>query len=78
MAEKIWLARKDEGWAVSVGILSGASLKHPQSAYARLQKSLHQEWAWVQRVTPVILDDFDLVEKALRETFLPPLFNGLG
>ena len=32
----------------------------------------------MQRVTPGIGDDFGPVEKALRETFVPALFEGLG
>ena len=32
----------------------------------------------MQRVTPGIRDAFGLVEEALRETFLPALFQGLG
>ena len=59
------------------GILSGVSCKHPQSAYAGLQKSIHQEWAIVERVTPGIGDAFVPVEKALWETLLPALFEGL-
>ena len=50
----------------------------PQYAYAGMQKSLHQEWEFVQQVTPVIGDVFGPVEKALRENFLPALFEGLG
>ena len=38
--EKRWLANKITGWAESVETLSGVSRKHPQSAYAGLQKSL--------------------------------------
>ena len=38
----------------------------------------NQEWAFVQRVTPGIGDAFGPVEKALRETFVPALFEGLG
>ena len=56
----------------------GGVLKHLESAYAGLHKSLHQEWVFVQRVTPGIGDDFGPVDKALRETFLPDLFEGLG
>ena len=52
--EKSWLARKVEGWAESVGTLAGVSRKYPQSAYARQQKSLQKERAFVQRVTPDI------------------------
>ena len=54
------------------------SLKHPQPAYSGLQKSLQQEWAFVQRVTPRVGDSFGPVEEALKETFVPALFEGLG
>ena len=50
-AEGGWLASKIKGWTESVAILSGVARKHPQSDYAGLQKSLQQEWAFVQRVT---------------------------
>ena len=43
-AEGSWLEAKIQGWMESVAILSGFDQKHPQSAYARLQKSLQQEW----------------------------------
>ena len=58
--------------------LAGVSRKHLKSAYAGLQKSLQKECAFVQRVTPVIGDAFGPVEKALRETLLPEIFEGLG
>ena len=61
-----------------MGTIAGVSCKHPQSAYARLQKSLYQEWAFLQRVTPGISDAFDPIEKVLQETFLPDLFEILG
>ena len=77
-AEKRWLDDKITGWAESVKTLAGISRKHPQSAYSVLQESLQQEWAFVQQVTPVICDAFVPVEKALRETFMPDLFEGLG
>ena len=46
-AEQRWVQLKVEGWAESVKILAGLARKHPQSAYAGLQKSLQQEWAFV-------------------------------
>ena len=58
-------------------ILAGFARKHPQSAYAGLQKSLQKEWAFVQRVTPGVGESFGPVEEALKETFLPELFEGL-
>ena len=54
------------------------SRKHPQSSYAGLQKSLQQEWAFMQWVTPGIGNAFNPVEKALREIFFPALFEGLA
>ena len=39
-AEGMWLVEKIKGWTESVEILAGVYYKHPQSAYAVLQKSL--------------------------------------
>ena len=57
-AEGRWLAEKIKRWTESVEILSGVSRKHPHSAYAELQKSLQQEWSFLQWVTPGISDAF--------------------
>ena len=73
-AEREWLGKKIQGWKESVAILAGVSLKHPQSAYAVLQKSLQQEWAFVQRVTPGVGAAFGPIEEALREVLVPVLF----
>ena len=72
------MVEKITGWVESVEIPARVSRKQPQSAYAGLQKALHQEWAFVQQVTPGIGDAFVPVEKALRETSVPALFEGLG
>ena len=60
-----------------VNVLAGVAHKHPQSAYAGLQKSLQQEWAFVQRVTPGVGEAFGPVEEALQEIFVLALFRGL-
>ena len=73
----IWLKAKITGWTESVTILAGVIQKHLQSAYAVLQKSLQQEWDFVQRVTPGVGDSFGPAEDALKETFVPELFEGL-
>ena len=57
--------------------LSVVGRKQRQSTYAVLQKSLQQEWAFVQQVTPGIGDAFGPTEQALRETFIPDPFQGL-
>ncbi len=48
----------------------------PQAAYSSgLQKSLQQEWQFVQRVVKGISgDDFSEIEKAINDLFLPSLF----
>ena len=68
---------KITGWADYVETLVGVSRKHPQYAYSELQKSLQQEWAFVQRVTLGIGNTFGPMEKALKENFVPTLFKGL-
>ena len=57
-AEGVWLEEKIQGWTESVTILARVAHKHLQSAYAGLQKSLQQEWDFVQRVTWVVEDAF--------------------
>ena len=57
---------------------TGVSRDHPQSAYSGLQNSFQQERAFFQQVTPGIGDAFVPVEKALWETFVPAIFEGLG
>ena len=42
-AEMSWLKENIQGWMESVNIISGVAQKHPQSAYARMQKSFQQE-----------------------------------
>ena len=76
--EKRWLARKVAGWTKLVETLAGVPRKHSQSAYSELKNSLQQEWAFVQRFTPIIGNALGPVEKVLRDTFAPELFEGLG
>ena len=67
-----------ERWAESVCTLAGVARKHLQSAYAGLQKSLQQEWTFVQRLTPGIGDVFGPVEEDIEKAFFPALFEGVG
>ena len=72
-----WVRTEVEGWAESVKTLAGVDRKHPQSAYAGLQKSLKQEWAFIQRVTPGIGEEFGPVEEEITKAFLPASHHGL-
>ena len=47
----------------------------PQSAYAGMQRSLQQEWAFVQRVVPYIGEHFLGVEGSLHGDFFSPLLG---
>jgi hypothetical protein len=49
--------------------------KHPQAAYAGLQKLLQQEWQFIQRVTEGINNEFSGIEYEIRTKFLPALFG---
>ena len=66
------------GWDESVRTLARVARKHPQSAYAGLQKSLQQEWEFVQRVTLGIGNAFGPVEEEIKKAFIPELFHGVG
>ena len=74
-ALKEWLAEKTEIWEEAVVDLAAAAPNFPQAAYAGLQKSLQQEWQFVQRVTKNVGPEFEAVELALSGTFLPTLFG---
>ena len=74
--EKAWIDEKVKGWIDSVEVLSGVAPRHPYKAYVRMQKSLQQACAFVQRITPGVREDFCPVEEALQKSFLPALFQG--
>ena len=71
-----WLEEKVEGWSASVAIMSGVAVKHPQTDYTGLKKSLQKEWNIVQRVTLDKGTVLQPIEDALRDAFLPALFKG--
>ena len=75
-AQDHFLGDKVEGWQDSVENLARVARRHPQTAFAGLQKSLHQEWSFVQHVTIEIEVAYQVVEYAMRDTFLPALFQG--
>ena len=76
-AERVWLRDKIQGWTESVKIIARVAQKHPQSAYTVLQKSLQQEWVFMQRVTPGVGDTFGPVEVARKDIFVPMLYHCL-
>ena len=72
------MTRKMQGWPELLWTLSGVSHNHLQPTITELKKSLQQEWAFVQKVTPDIGDAFVVVEMALQDAFLLSLFQVVG
>ena len=70
-----WLGGKTKFWTEAVTDLASVTQAFPQAAYSGLQKSLQQEWQFVQRVTKGIGSEFAVVEQTLANTFLPTLFG---
>ena len=55
--------------------LTSAAPIFSQAAYSGLQKSLQQEWQFVQRVTKDVGSEFRAIELSLSGTCLPTLFG---
>ena len=59
------LENKVGGWQYLVEIVDRVVCKHPYTAYVGLQKSLQQEWVFLQRITLYIGKAFHPVEDTL-------------
>jgi hypothetical protein len=70
-----WVEEKAQTWADGVLEPSKVVGRHPQAARAGLQKSLQQEWQFLQRVTNRLSNEFEVVEEALATKLLPSLFG---
>eukprot|EP00978_Attheya_sp_CCMP212_P024974 scaffold79458_cov43-Attheya_sp.AAC.1 len=69
-----WVREQTAAWAVAVTTLVQVCKRYPQLAYhARLQKSLQQEWQFLQQVTDGISTEFQADESSLKDDFLPAL-----
>ena len=70
-----WIRPQIEQWANGVRRLAKTAKHYPQTAFAGLSKSLQAEWAYLQRVVPQIADQFQDIEDAIVQSFLPALFD---
>jgi len=70
-----WIEELTKNWSQAVADLASVAKAYPQTTYAGLQKSLQQEWQFVQRVVENIGDNFTNVAEAISQLFLPALFN---
>jgi hypothetical protein len=75
VAQMTWIDKKTKAWATSVEELALVAAKFPQAAYAGLQKSLQQEWQFLQRVTDGLGLEFSAIALAMEHDFLPALFG---
>jgi hypothetical protein len=74
--QPLWLKAKVSNWTSVIADLACVVLSRPQSsAYAGLQKSLQQEWQFIQRVVEGVGEDFSEIEKAITNLFLPSLLE---
>jgi hypothetical protein len=60
-----WIKEQSTRWAEAVMDLASIAKNFPQLAYSGLQKSLQQEWQFVQRVRKDIGMEFTNVERAI-------------
>eukprot|EP00978_Attheya_sp_CCMP212_P017489 scaffold46632_cov67-Attheya_sp.AAC.5 len=73
---KEWIGEKADEWTAGIKAIAKVAPQFPQMAYAGgIQKSLQQEWQFVQRVIDGIGGEFSEVKAALMEVFLPALFG---
>ena len=70
-----WIDEQIEDWRHGVERLAMVAKRFPQTAFAGLTKSLQSEWQYLQRVVPGLSEAFGPIEAALRDSFLPALFN---
>ena len=73
-----WLRPQIDQWVYGIERLAMVARTRPQEAFAGLTRSLQSEWTYAQRVCPDLSDEFEPVEQALRETFLPALLGETG
>lgn len=70
-----WIAKKTAYWSRAIEALASVAPAYPQDAYTGLQKSLQQEWHFVQRVVRDTGPHFAAVADTLSSVFLPALFG---
>ena len=75
-SETLWMNDKVEGWMESVEVFAGLAHRHQKKAYSGLQKSLQQDWDFIQISTLDIGEVLHPVKEDLQNYLLPALFQG--
>jgi hypothetical protein len=74
--KQAYMEKKVQTWCAHVEKLSIAAKDQPQAAFSALTKSLQCEWSYCQRVVADSAAFFQPLEIALKEKFLPAIFDG--
>ena len=75
--EDAYLQNKVQDWREATLKLAEVAKLYPQAAYSAMQRSLQQEWLFIQRVTDSIgpiNSIYQPIESALDQKFIPSLF----
>lgn len=72
-----WAFEKNDLWSNALVELSKVAIQFPQAAYVGIQKSLQDEWQFVQRTTPGLSNQFPPLEDVIESSFFPSLFDGM-
>ena len=70
------IASKVRDWAEAVESLSAVANDYPQAAYSAMQRSLQQEWQFIQRVSSLDTNNpntYSPLEDVIRNSFLNEL-----
>jgi hypothetical protein len=73
--EDEWIVPQVRKWAEGVRTLAKVARRFPHTAYAGLVWSLQAEWQYLSRVSQHAAVHLGPIETALREEFIPALFN---
>jgi hypothetical protein len=72
----LYMEKKVKHWNGCIEKLTEIAKSQPQAAFSALTKSLQCEWNYYQRVIPDCESFFQPLETALKEKFIPAVFDG--
>lgn len=73
--KRAWIDEKVKEWTSAVRMLAKAARKHPQAARAAFTFCLQGEWQYASRVVSDVAPHLAPIERAIRNEFLPALFD---
>jgi hypothetical protein len=74
--QRTWVEARAANWADAVGAeMDKVAERYPQTAYAGMQKSIQQEWQYLQGVTDGLGEELDDIEQAMNDKFCPAILG---